>query len=94
MSALAAAAFGHERVIPDQSVLAEPITGEEIANEVAGYQAYASSFTREKAAQNVVSYVIVPADRSIDLSNLDRWYERDGGDQVGDHILYRVHLRY
>ena len=93
MSALAAAIFGYERVIPDQSVLAEPITGEEIANEVAGYQAYASSFTREKAAQHLVSYVIVPADRSIDLSNLDRWYERDGGDQVGDHILYRVHLR-
>ena len=93
MSTLAAAIFGHERVIPDQSVLAEPITGEEIANEVAGYQAYASSFTREKAAQHFVSYVIVPADGSIDLSNLDRWYERDVGDQIGDHMLYRVHLR-
>jgi len=93
MSTLAAAAFGHERVIPDQSVLAKPITGEEIASEVAGYQAYASSFTREKAAQHLLSYVIVPADGSIDLSNLDRWYERDRGDQVGDHILYRVQLR-
>jgi hypothetical protein len=93
MSTLAAAAFGHERVIPDQSLLAKPITGEEIAKEVAGYQAYASSFTREKAAQHLLSYVIVPADGSIDLSNLDRWYERDRGDQVGDHILYRVQLR-
>lgn len=93
MSVLAAAAFGHERVIPDQSVLAKPITGEEIAKEVAGYQAYASSFTREKAAQHLLSYVIVPADGSIDLSNLDRWYARDGGELVGDHILYRVQLR-
>ena len=39
--------------------------------------------TREKAAEHLVSYVIVPADRSTDLFNLDRWYERDGGDQVG-----------
>jgi hypothetical protein len=93
MSTLAAAAFGHERVIPDQAVLAKPITGGEIEKEVAGYQAYASSFTRENAAQHLLSYVIVPADGSIDLSNLDRWYERDKGDQVGDHILYRVQLR-
>jgi len=93
MSTLAAAAFGHERVIPDQSVLAKPITGEEIAKEVAGYQAYASAFTRENAAQHLLSYVIVPADGSINLSNLDRWYERDKGDVVGDHILYRVQLR-
>jgi hypothetical protein len=94
MSDLAAAAFGHERVIPDQSLLAKPITGEEIANEVASYQAYASSFTQEKAVQQLLSYVIVPADGSIDLSNLDRWYESDRGDQVGDHILYRVQLRH
>jgi hypothetical protein len=93
MSTLAAAAFGHERVIPDQSLLAKPITGEEIATEVAGYQAYASSFTRERAAQHLLSYVIVPADGSIHLSNLDRWYERNRVDQAGDHILYRVQLR-
>jgi len=93
MSTFAAAAFGHDRVIPGQSVLAKPITGEEIAGEVASYQAYISSFAREKALEHLLSYVIVPADGSIDLSNLDRWYERDKGDQVGDHILYRVQLR-
>ncbi len=93
MSALAASAFGHERVIHGQSILAKPITSEEIAKEVAGYQAYASSFTHDKAAKHRLSYVIVPADGSIDLSNLDRWYERDKGDHVGDHILYQVQLR-
>ena len=93
MSTFAAAAFGHDRVIPGQSVLAKPITGQEIAGEVASYQTYISSFAREKALEHLLSYVIVPADGSIDLSNLDRWYERDKGDQVGDHILYRVQLR-
>jgi hypothetical protein len=92
-SAFAASAFGHERVISGQSVLAKPITGDEIAKEVADYQAYTSSFTRDKAAQHLLSYVIVPADGSIDLSNLDRWYERDKGEQVADHILYQVQLR-
>lgn len=93
MNTFAAAAFGHERVITGESVLAKPITREEIEKEVTDYQAYASSFTREKAAQHVLSYVIVPADGSVDLSNLDRWYQRDKGEQVGDHILYRVQLQ-
>lgn len=93
MSIFAAAAFGHERVIRGQSVLAKAITNEEIAKEAADYQAYVSSFTREQAAQHLLSYVIVPADGSVDLSNLDRWYQRDNGEQVGDHLLYRVQLR-
>ena len=29
-----------------------------------------------------------------DLSNLDRWYERDGGRQVGDSVIYRVRQRF
>jgi hypothetical protein len=93
MSNLAAAAFGHDRVILGQSVLAKPITSEEITMKVIDYEAYASSFNRERAAQHVLSYVIVPADGSIDLSNLDRWYQRDKGEHIGDHLLYRVQLR-
>lgn len=93
MSTFAAAAFGHERVIPDLSVLARPITSEEIASQAADYQAYYSSFSRERAVQHILSYVIVPFDGGPDLSNLDRWYQRDKGEQVGDYILYRVRLR-
>ncbi len=94
MSILAAAAFGHDRVILGQSVLAKPITSEEIAKKVTDYEAYTSSFSREKASQHLLSYVIVPADGSIDLTNLDRWYQRDNGEHVGDHVLYRVQLRH
>ena len=93
MSNIAAAAFGHDRVIIGQSVTATPITNEDIANKVTDYHSYSSSFNREKAFQHVLSYVIVPADGSIDLSNLDRWYQRDGGERIGDHLLYRVQLR-
>jgi len=93
MGNIAAAAFGHERVLSDLSVHVKPITSEDIASQVADYQAYSLSFTRERAAQHVLSYVIVPRDASIDLSNLDHWYERDKGEQVGNQLLYRVHLR-
>ena len=93
MSTFAAAAFGHERVIPDLSVQAKPITSDEIAFQVADYKAYYSSFTRDRAVQHVLSYVIVPSAGGPDLSNLDRWYQRDKGEQVADYILYRVQLR-
>ena len=93
MSTFAAAAFGHERVIPDMSVQAKPITTEEIALQVADYKAYYSSFTRDRAVQHILAYVIVPSAGGPDLSNLDRWYQRDQGEQVGDYILYRVQLR-
>jgi len=93
MSTFAAAAFGHERVIPDLSVKAKPITSDEIAFQVADYKAYYSSFTRDRAVQHVLSYVIVPSAGGPDLSNLDRWYQRDKGEQVADYILYRVQLR-
>ena len=93
MSTFAAVAFGHERVIPDLSVKAKPVTSEEIAAQVAEYQAYCSSFSRAQAVEHILSYVIVPVTGGPDLSNLDRWYQRDKGEQVGDYILYRVQLR-
>jgi hypothetical protein len=93
MSTFAAAAFGHERVIPDLSVQAKPITSEEIAAQVAEYQAYYSSFTHEQAVQHILSYVIVPLNGGPDLSNLDRWYQRDTGEEIEGYILYRVQLK-
>jgi hypothetical protein len=93
LSTFAAAAFGHERVIPDMSVQAKPITSEEIAFQVADYKAYYYSFTRDRAVKHILSYVIVPSTGGPDLSNLDRWYQRDKGEQVGDYTLYRVQLR-
>ena len=93
MSVMAAAAFGHERVIPDLSFQPKPITSEEISQEIIEYQAYVASFTREQASRHNLSYVIVPVDGGLNLSNLDRWYERDQGEQVGDYILYRVQLK-
>ncbi|HET6669425.1 MAG TPA: hypothetical protein VFH15_04255 [Pyrinomonadaceae bacterium] len=92
-STFAAATFGHERVIPDLAVQVTPISAAEIAQKVAEYETYRATFTRELALQHVISYLVVPATNGPDLSNLDRWYERDDGELVGDYRLYRLRLR-
>jgi len=93
MGNIAAAAFGHERVLPDLAVNARPITSEDIENEVSRYQSYLSSFTHSQANLHPVSYVIVPTQSNVNFSNLDQWYERDSGETIGDYRLYRVRLR-
>jgi hypothetical protein len=93
MSTVAAAAFGHERVIPDLAVKPKPITDEEISSKVLEYKTFYSSFSRDDAVQHILSYVIVPSEEGPDLTNLDRWYQRDQGERVGGYILYRVQLR-
>ena len=35
----------------------------------------------------------MPTDDERNVSNLDRWYERDRGERVGNYMLYRVSLR-
>ena len=92
-STFAAATFGHERVIPDLAIQVEPVTQAEIDQKVAEYEQYLSSFSRELATQHIISYVVVPANNGPNLTNLDRWYERDAGEVVGDYVLYRVRLR-
>jgi hypothetical protein len=93
MSVLAAASFGHERVIPDLAFQPKAITIEEISREINEYQAYVASFNHERASRHNLSYVIISDNDEVKLSNLDRWYRRDEGEQVGNYILYRVQLR-
>ena len=93
MGNIAAAAFGHERVLPDLAVNTSPITIQDIAREVAHYQSYLTSFDRTHATRYPVAYVIVPTAGNLNFSNLDQWYERDSGETIGDYRLYRVRLR-
>jgi hypothetical protein len=84
--------FGLERVItltPD----AKHITSEEMRTEVRRYADFIRSFSRERAAQPLLSYVVAPTDAEPEYVNLDRWYERDRGEHVGIYVIYRVQLR-
>ncbi|HYR75686.1 MAG TPA: hypothetical protein VEM96_07560 [Pyrinomonadaceae bacterium] len=85
--------FGHERVTPALSLDFKPIQHNEIDQEVLAYQTYANSFTREEALRRPIAYAVIPGEGNFDFTNLDRWYERDAGERVGDYTLYRLKLR-
>lgn len=88
-----AALFGLPRINSTLTKEFKPVTQEEIKSQVAEYSKYKRDFSRERAERWPLSYVILPNERAYDLSNLDRWYERDKGERVGSSLLYRVHLR-
>jgi hypothetical protein len=85
--------FGYDRVFPALSPRFMPIQADEIEREVRAYEAYANSFSREEALKRPIAYAVIPVAGNFDFSNLDRWYERDAGERVGDYTLYRLKLR-
>jgi hypothetical protein len=85
--------FGWERANPNLTVNWNPISPEEALDELRRYAEYFRSFSRERAARPTLSYVVTSGRLNTDLSNLDRWYERDNGERFGDYTLYRVKLR-
>jgi hypothetical protein len=89
----AAGLFGYERTIRGLSRQFKPVTHQELDIEVKRYSDYTISFSSQQASQIKLSYVVVPAKASVDLSNLDRWYQRDSGERIGRFILYRTQLR-
>lgn len=88
-----AALFGLPRVNPTLTQNFKPVTQEEIQIQITEYSKYKQQFSQEHAERWPLSHVVLTADRNYDLSNLDRWYERDSGQRVGDSVIYRVRLR-
>src|ERR1700754_364474 len=84
--------FGPERILLFLGHNSKPVSQNEIETEVAEYANFTRSFSRSDALKRPVSYVITRADSNVDLSRIDRWYERDAGERVGDYVLYRVKL--
>jgi len=93
LSSVRSVVFGHARIFPGLSSHFEPVQPDEIESEVQVYEAYVNSFSRDEALKRPISYAVMPADGNFDFTNLDRWYERDVGERVGDYTLYRLKLR-
>lgn len=87
------ALFGWGRVTDRLTVNARPITRDEVEAEVERYSNYINTFDRERAMRPLLAYVVTHTDGEPNLTNLDRWYERDSGELVGEYKLYRVKLR-
>jgi hypothetical protein len=85
--------FPYDRLSPAVTGSQSPITPEEFRSQVAGYLDYVKTFNRDRAASPTLSYLVIHSDKQPDFTNLDRWYERDVGEPIGEFILYRVKLR-
>lgn len=84
------ALFGWGRHTDRLNADAKPLTNQEIEEEAARFGEYIRKFEAGAANAVPLTYVAVPLDWNSEYRNLDRWYERDGGEVYGDYILYRV----
>ena len=85
--------FGWARVIQGLNADWRPITDAEEQVAVDDYQRYVDEFDAKRSSLPRLGYVLAPAKMTTDFSRVDRWYERDPGEQVGPYLIYRVRLR-
>jgi hypothetical protein len=85
--------FGGERILPIMSKDFKPVTEEEINEVVEKYDEFRRNFSTADAASPALSFVLVHKDAPNDFSALDRWYERNEGEEIGKFVLFRVKLR-
>jgi hypothetical protein len=85
--------FGWARVIQGLNANWQPITDAEEQAALADYQHYVDTFDAKRTAMPPLAFVVTPANVTADLSRVDRWYERDPGEQVGAYVIYRTRLR-
>jgi len=72
----------------------KPITTDEMAEELRRYIEYAEHFSIAQATNPQLNFAVVPnGEAKPNLNNLDKWYERDAGEQFGLFTIYRVKLR-
>ncbi len=87
------ALFGWDRFNSRLSVNARPLTVGEIEEEVRRYDAFYKNFNYEQASAPILSFVIVPKNPTVDLSNLERWYELNAGEDFGKYTLHKVKIK-
>ena len=87
------ALFGWGRHTDRLSSEAKPLTYGEVAVEVARYKAYIQNFNAGTAMNPKLSYAVVNNEADTDLTNLDKWYDRDGGEVIGKYTLYKLRTK-
>jgi len=87
------ALFGWGRHTDRLSLNAKPLTTGEINVEVKRFAEYRAAFNATNAASPVLSYLVVNNEADTDLTNVDKWYERDAGEVIGKYTLYRLRLK-
>lgn len=81
------------RLNPNLTVDWQPVTPAEVRGALQTHADYVAAFDRARAARPLLSYVLTSTFEQVDFSNLDRFYERDAGERLGEFTIYRVRLR-
>jgi hypothetical protein len=84
------ALFGWGRHTDRLSSEAKPLTYGEVAAEVARYKAYIQNFNAGTATNPKLAYAVVNNEADTDLTNLDKWYDRDAGEVIGKYTVYKL----
>jgi len=71
----------------------KPLTYGEIDVEARNYDRYVAEFDPRRSPETIVTYLVIRSDDELNLTNFDRWYDRDGGEDIGPFTLYRVRLK-
>jgi len=83
--------FGAERANPLLSASHKNITDEDIQRATTEYASFIRLFDTTLAKEPLLSYAIVSPDDN--LERLDRWYERDSGESLGQFVIYRLKVK-
>ena len=92
------ALFGWGRHTNRLSSESKPLTYGEIAKEAKRFDEYRSKFSFKEAANPRLNYLVIPTnwvkpnEERINLINLDKWYERDSGEKIGEYTLFKLRL--
>jgi hypothetical protein len=87
------ALFGWDRFNARLSANARPLTQPEVEAEADAYARFAREFNSQAAQNPLLFFVVVYSESNDELENLDRWYQRDAGEDFGKYKLYRVKLK-
>ena len=85
--------FGWGRMAAHLTVDHQPVTDAELEEKVERYEEFCRRFDYLDARKPEISFILINTEFSNDLTNIDRWYDRDAGEKIGKYILYRVKLR-
>ncbi|MEP6922842.1 MAG: hypothetical protein ABI954_00120 [Pyrinomonadaceae bacterium] len=85
--------FGWDRLNGRLSIKSTPLTEDEIQTESQKFESFRQNFNQAQAARRRISYVIVQNGIGYNFTNLDRWYDRDEGEIIGNYVLYKVKLK-
>jgi hypothetical protein len=84
------ALFGYERSTRHLTRNFTPVTPPEIDSKTQKYEVFIASREQQMMGNPDLDYVIVPNSVPFDYSAIDRWYQRDSGENLGAYSLFRL----